>query len=154
MTDKMKRLEKEAVTKLAFLSDAHGFSRLLTKRDKWTTTISALSTDIAVEIELDWRELDVFVLITALADGELPGGYYVSSGKKCRIHLENVLKDRCGVSDADLRNSVKPQVARSERDECTMERRLDEYLRLAKQHISEIRERGVRLFEGGAGVSP
>lgn len=146
MTHKTRQVEAYAVEKLSAL-DRHGFSRPLVKRDKWSTTISSLSTEIAIELELDWRDLDVFVLVTGLSDGQLPGGYYVSNGKKCRIHLENVLKDGCGVSDADIKKSVTQQLDRCNRDEGTMERRLDEYLQLVEEHISAIQEHGLQLFE-------
>lgn len=146
MTDKTKYVEKYAIKKLSAL-DAHGFSLPTAKREKWSTTVSSLSSDIAIELELDWRELDVFVLVTALSDGRLPGGYYVSEGKKCRIHLEDVLKDRCGISDADIQSFLKNQPSRSERDETTMKSRLDDYMRLVEQHISVIKEHGLRVFE-------
>lgn len=146
MTDKTKRVEEYAIEKLSIL-DAHGFSRPEADREKWSTTVSSLSSDIAIELELDWRELDVFVLVTALSDGKLPGGYYVSEGRRCRIHLENVLKDGCAISEADIRSVLKQQPPRSERDETTMKSRLDDYMRLVEQHVSVIKEQGLRVFE-------
>lgn len=146
MTDKTKPVERYAIKRLSIL-DVHGFSRPKANREKWSTTVSSLSSDIAIEIELDWRELDVFVLVTALSDGKLPGGYYVSEGKKCRIHLENVLKDGCAIGETDIRSFLRKQPPRSERDEATMETRVDDYMRLVEQHISVIKEQGLRAFE-------
>lgn len=146
MKDKTKRIEEYAVEGLAVLKE-YGFLRPTVKKDKWSTTISSLSSDIAVEVELDWRDLDVFVLVTALSDGKLPGGYYVFNGKRCRIHLEDVLKDICGVSDVDVCNLLKKQPANSDRDEATMKSRLDFYMELLKKYISVIQQQGLRLFK-------
>lgn len=146
MTNMIKHVEEYAIKKLSAL-DVHGFSRPIAKRKKWSTTVSSLSSDIAIELELDWRELDVFVLVTALSDGKLPGGYYVSEGRKCRIHLEDVLKNCCGVSEADIRSCLNQQSSRSERNETTMDSRLDDYMCLLEQHLSVIKERGLRVFE-------
>ncbi len=146
MTDNTKHVEEYAIRKLAILG-VHGFSQPTAKREKWSTTVSSLSSDIAIEVELDWRELDVFVLVTALSDGALPYGYYVSGGKKCRIHLEKVLKGGCAISEAEIRNSLKKPPPRSKKDETTMKSRVDDYMRLLEQHISTIKEQGLRVFE-------
>jgi len=146
MTYMNKYVERYAIKKLSILKE-NGFSIPTAKREKWSTTVSCLSSDIAIEIELDWRELDVYVLVTALSDGSLPGGYYISGGKKCRIHLESILKDEFGVSDADIQKYLKKQPARAEKTEATMISRLDHYVQLLRQHISIIMEYGLRLFE-------
>lgn len=146
MTDTTNRIEEYAIKKLSIL-DVHGFLRSAVKRERWSTTVSYLSSDIAIEVELDWRELDVFILVTALLDGSLPDGYYVSGGKKCRIHLEKVLKDGCAISESEIRSSLKKQPPRSERNETTMKGRVDDYVRLLERHMSKIKEQGLRLFE-------
>ena len=50
--------------------------------------------NIGIEIEIDWRDFDVFVLVVRLEDGNIPGGYYVSDGKPCRYHIQKVISDR------------------------------------------------------------
>ncbi len=49
---------------------------------------------IFVELELDWRESTLSVLMGALVDGEVPSGYYVdAAGRKARWHLGAVLAE-------------------------------------------------------------
>jgi len=52
------------------------------------------SDSIAIEIEIDWRDFDIFVLLVRLQDKNLPNGYYVSDGVPCRYHLQQVITDR------------------------------------------------------------
>ncbi len=72
----------------------YGLSRPVIKRDDWTTSVDWLGADIAIEIELDWREFDAFVLVVRLENRQLPQGYYVSNGKPCRFHLQKVIQER------------------------------------------------------------
>jgi len=47
-----------------------------------------------VEVELDWQEEALFVLVGELEDGQVPGGYYVDGrGRKVRWHLGAVLSE-------------------------------------------------------------
>ena len=73
---------------------AHGFSEPLVKREDWFTVIDWLGDRIAIEVELDWRNFDVFVLIVRLENGKLPGGYYMKDGRLLRIHLEEVIRKK------------------------------------------------------------
>lgn len=50
---------------------------------------------IAIEVEIDWREWDLFLLVVRLESGRLPDGYYVSSVGRCRLHLTDLM-DRGG----------------------------------------------------------
>lgn len=62
---------------------------------------------IFVEVELDWQEEALFVLVGALVDGKVPDGYYVDGGgQKVRWHLSTVL-----ASGGRLRNSQRLQRA-------------------------------------------
>ncbi|NLN02393.1 MAG: hypothetical protein GX174_10890, partial [Lentisphaerae bacterium] len=132
MTDKTKHVEEYAIKKLLFL-DAYGFERPTTNKDKWCTTISCSSVDISIEVELDWRELDVFVLLRAIQNDGFSGGYYVSGGKRCRIHLEKFLKDSCAISEDVMRSSLRKQPPRSERNETTMKSHIDDYMWLLRR---------------------
>jgi hypothetical protein len=63
---------------------------------------------VFAEVELDWRENAVFVLVGALSDGQVPDGYYVSSeGKRARWHLSEILES-CERRDSasELRQAV------------------------------------------------
>ena len=70
-----------------------GFSEPVIERKDWNTVIDWLGTDIALEIELDWREFDVFLLVVRLENSQLPQGYYVSNGEPCRFHLQKVIEE-------------------------------------------------------------
>lgn len=144
--NKIKKIEEYVNKRLTFLAK-YGFSRVLIARSAWSTVISCLSDKMAIEIELDWRELDVFVLVTALSNGKLPNGYYVSEGKPCRIHIEKVLTVGCNINYDDIRKLIKKQPARSERDELTMKTHIDSYMQLIEQYIPVIQKCSIHLFE-------
>jgi hypothetical protein len=77
-------LENSIVNKIInLLADfySYGFSTPLVKSEDWSTTITLMLTRIALEIEMDWRDFDIFVLIVRLENGNLPCGYYVSNGR-------------------------------------------------------------------------
>ncbi len=55
-----------------------------------------------VEVELDWKEEAVFVLVGELEGGEVPGGYYVDGlGRKVRWHLGVVLREGGFVQESE-----------------------------------------------------
>jgi len=144
--EKTEQIETLVVKKLAFLQEKHGFMSPIVNRERWCTTISYLADEIAIEIELDWRDLDVFVLITKLENGRLPSGYYVSNGKKCRIHLEKVLREVLKVDAGHIKKVLGFIPDRSQRDKSTFENRLDAYLVLIREHVTKICEKGATLF--------
>jgi hypothetical protein len=86
-------IEKWVIDQFSELEN-YKFSKPVVKRDGWTTSVDWLGSDIAIELELDWREFDAFIFIVRLEDGQLPQGYYVSNGKPCRFHLQEVVKER------------------------------------------------------------
>jgi hypothetical protein len=106
MNDK-NEIETFVLDKFTFLQSEFGFSDPIWRRDVWITTISYLSKEIGIEIELDWRDLDVFILITKLDKGKLPRGYYVVNGRVCRLHLEEVLQNSLNVSKDEIHKSDK-----------------------------------------------
>lgn len=73
---------------------SYGFSKPRLNQEEWSTTLTLMLTDIALEVEIDWREFDVFVLVVRLENGEIPSGYYVSEGRSCRLHLQKVISDQ------------------------------------------------------------
>ena len=63
---------------------------------------------VFAEVELDWRENAVFVLVGALSNGLVPDGYYVGTdGNRARWHLAEVLES-CERRDSasELRRAV------------------------------------------------
>ena len=95
-------IEFFVLKKFSFLQDKFGFEKPIFNRDKWNTTVSYLSKEIGIEIELDWRDFDVFILITKLYEGKLPEGYYMSKGKTCRVHLEEILQTNLNVGKIEV----------------------------------------------------
>jgi hypothetical protein len=65
-------------------------------------------TDIALEIEIDWRDFDLFVFIVRLENGNLPSGYYVSEGRPCRYHLQKVIADKKWGVDQEALAMISP----------------------------------------------
>ena len=65
-------------------------------------------TKIALEIEIDWRDFDVFLLIVKLENGDLPSGYYVSKGLPCRYHIQKVISDRHWIVDREALVAISP----------------------------------------------
>jgi hypothetical protein len=86
-------VEKSAESEFAFLLPL-GFSEPIVERNSWGTSVDWLQGSIALELELDFRELEVSCLVVRLKNGKLPDGYYVAEGRRCRMHLLRVIKDR------------------------------------------------------------
>ena len=76
-----------------------GFSKPIISHDNWSTVIDWMGAEIALELELDWREFTAFFLLVQLEEGKLPVGYYVSNGRPCRYHLQKVVKERAWTVD-------------------------------------------------------
>lgn len=68
-----------------------GFNKARVKRTWWGTTILYKGNGVGVEVELDWRDVGVFVLLVHLENGKQPAGYYMHEGKRVRVHIEDVL---------------------------------------------------------------
>ena len=114
MTDQTE-IENWVINQFTELTD-YGFSEPVIKREDGSSVFDWLGSDIALELEFDWRELDVFLLVVRLEDGQLPQGYYVSNGKPCRFHLQKVIKEkRWSVALAEMKViSVKGNHKRSQ----------------------------------------
>jgi hypothetical protein len=64
------------------------------EREGGRSLLTYLLPEVFVEIELDWRELAVFVLVGEPVEGKLPGGYYVDGrGRKVRWHVAAALEE-------------------------------------------------------------
>jgi hypothetical protein len=88
------KLLKQVLAEFDVLVQEHGFAQPAISREEWMTRVDYLHKDIGIEIELDWRDFDIFTLIVRLENGNLPSGYYVANGKKCRKHLANICKEQ------------------------------------------------------------
>lgn len=88
----MDKLIQTALEQFLFLEEKKGFATPIIKKDIWITTLTYLKNEIGIELELDFRDLDFFVLLVKVNNGELINGYYVSDdGEKIRIHLEEIV---------------------------------------------------------------
>lgn len=142
------RFTQYVLCELAVLVNEHEF-RPPTISVDWITRIDFLRDSIAIEVEIDWRELDVFFLVVRLEDGRLPEGYYVSRGRRSRVHLLNLIVERKWAVDHELvsrirmRNKVDPR----KRDiECLKAQVLDQRA-LLLSCIDQILAENVGLFD-------
>ncbi len=103
-------LEQHAESAFGFLRDEHG-AKFRAERQSHRTVLAYVLPAIFFEVELDWREAAVFLLLGRTIEGRRPKGYYVDeSGRKVRWHLVAVL-DRdgpvCRAIAADLRRVAR-----------------------------------------------
>jgi len=116
-----------------------GFQSPKVSEEDWMTRIDYIKGDLAFEIELDWRDFDLFVLLVRLENGQLPSGYYVSNGRKCRKHLNNVIREqRWG--------QVLPAPLRKTRDVADIKDTAAQAKRAFLEHLERIAQAGDALF--------
>jgi hypothetical protein len=136
-----KSIESLVLEKFSFLQDEFGMGKAILNRDTWNTTVSYLAKEIGIEIELDWRDLDVFILITRLDNGKLPKGYYVVNGKTCRVHLEEVLKNNLNVDKTVIQDLIQSgQKKKRKRNQEAMIERMTSYQQLVQKYAGAILE--------------
>ncbi len=58
----------------------------------WHTSIVYPLEPVGIELEIDWREYGIFLLVVRLHNGKMPEGYYESDGREGRVHLLNIAK--------------------------------------------------------------
>ncbi len=141
-------IESLVLDNFSFLQDKFGLTKPIFNRDRWNTTVSYLSKEIGIEIELDWRDLDMSILITKLDEGKLPKGYYVSDGKTCRVHLEEVLQNNLNVGENELQEIIQSSKKKKQkRNQETMAAKIAAYQQLLNRHAGAICTAGVSLFK-------
>lgn len=91
--DRVEAIRNIVIKKTEFLHE-FGYSKTKEKSNIWNYTLSyiSVSKEFAIEFEIDYRDLDIFVLVAILDNGELPGGYYMNKGKRVRIHFEKLFE--------------------------------------------------------------
>ena len=143
-----KEIESLVLDKFSFLQDDFGLNKPILNRDTGNTTVSYLSKEIAIEIELDWRDFDVFILITKLDGGRLPKGYYVFRGKTCRVHLEEVLQNNLNVGKNEIQELVQSGKKKKQtRNQQTLTQRISAYQQLLRNYAGAICSAGDNLFQ-------
>lgn len=106
-TDKKKWIVETIIELLASLY-AYGFSKPQVTKEEWSTTLTLMLTEIALEIEIDWRDFDIFILVVRLENGKMPSGYYVSEGRPCRYHLQKIISDQNWKVDQESLSMISP----------------------------------------------
>jgi hypothetical protein len=61
------------------------------QNDFWQPVLAYTVGPVTVEVELDWREKSVFILICRTVDGRRPPGYYRHDGRLMREQLAEAL---------------------------------------------------------------
>ncbi|MBY6037231.1 hypothetical protein KUV80_11225 [Fictibacillus nanhaiensis] len=72
----------------SYLINEYGFSEPVATDGSWKTTFFYEKSDIAIEIELNYREMDAFVYMIKLENGKLPNDH--ESARKMLEVLINV----------------------------------------------------------------
>ncbi|MEH0825747.1 MULTISPECIES: hypothetical protein [unclassified Micromonospora] len=84
-------IERRAEEALGLIADENGAVATL-QREAGRTVVATVLPSVFVELELDWQEQAVFVLVGEPFDGQRPAGYYVDpQGRKARWHLSAAL---------------------------------------------------------------
>lgn len=148
--DRKNRVVENIIASLVNLY-SYGFSQPRVTQEEWSTTLTLMLTDIALEIEIDWRDFDIFVLVVRLEDGSLPSGYYVSEGRPCRYHLQKVISDRKWNVDQDALAMISPgkkgKQQNTKRSEDGMLDRFREYKKVLDSCVENLVEEGDTIFQ-------
>jgi hypothetical protein len=57
------------------------------------SVLAYIYCSLVFEVELNWRERAVFLLVGRAPDGRRPPGYYMYNGKRVRLHLAQALME-------------------------------------------------------------
>jgi hypothetical protein len=134
-----------AKQRLAFLEETHGLRR----RQEGRTPVTVLryrGRELGFEVEFEWREAMVNLLVVRLSDGAPPpaGSYYMHEGRRIRRHLGEVtagsfpdetrrLREAYGLREPDRYHRMKLQV--------------DVYAEVLRRVADDVLRRGQEVFE-------
>lgn len=138
--NQQEELLKQVLAEFDVLVQEHGFAQPSISKEDWMTRVDYLHKDIGIEIELDWRDFDVFTLIVRLENGALPSGYYVANGKKCRKHLANICTEQQWPKPASTSGQNE------KRTEADFKRAIDSSKKMVMEHLPSLLEKGESLF--------
>ena len=129
---------------------SYGFSEPRVYQEKWMTTLILMLTDIALEIEIDWREFDIYVLVVRLENGNLPSGYYVSEGRLYRYHLQKIVVDQKWYVDQEALAMILPgnkgKRQNTKRTEDSMLNRFHAYKKVLDSCVDNLVQEGEAVF--------
>lgn len=133
----------------SFLCSEYGFYQPIVSNEGYTTTIDFLENDLAIELEFEWREFCVFLMVVRLTDGKLPEGYYTYLGKKVRLPLMHLIEKYKWHVETDLIEEIK-RIGRKKRTDLEpddLRSQVSLYKKLLRFCIKNILEEGVYLFD-------
>ncbi len=128
----------------------YDFSKPQVIEKSWSTSVVLMQNEFALEIEIDWREFDIFVLVVRLENGKMPDGYYVSQGRRCRHHLQKIIIEQNWKVDRDAFSMLLPNKKNKHQKPRRTEEYLIEMFRIYKKVldscIENLVEKGSSLF--------
>jgi hypothetical protein len=83
----------------SYLISDYGFSEPVATDGSWKTTFLYVNDQIGIEIELNYRDMDTFVFMRKLENGELPKDQ--ENDKPVRIQLEKIIDIEPSKSNGD-----------------------------------------------------
>jgi len=137
-------IEQLSLQAFTFLQKEYGFKPPKIRRETWMTRMDFIYGKIAIELEIDWRESDVFLLIVRLEGGNLPKGYYVSGGKRTRVHLLTIIERKSWPVDQSLISQIRSHRGRSASE---LTSKVEAYSKLLRFCLAQLLAAGDTLFE-------
>ncbi len=103
--------------------------------------------DSVFEVEFDWSEMAVFLLVCQPGpSGGRPGGYYRDRGQLVRVHLLEAL-GRAGLADDGLRSALRAVTRRS--GASAMEAQIALAANTLAEVLAALRDRYGSVFDSG-----
>lgn len=103
----------------AFLIGEFGFKEPQVQDQRTSSTFRYLDGELALEVEVEYCQFFIFVLVVKLEEGRLPQGYYQAKGTACRLHLQDIIK-KFGLLPAEecdvLRSLARARAANGSND--------------------------------------
>ena len=96
------------------------------------------------EVEYDWHEQAVFLLVCRTIEGARPGGYYMFARQRVRVHLLQALES-AGLADEPLRAELRGATRRS--GAAAMADQLAVLSAVLAGHFDAVIERYDRVFQ-------
>ena len=137
-----------AIQEYSFLCSKFGFKPPLVQNKLFTTHIDYLYNDIAIEIEIDWKDICIFLLVVRLDGGKLPKGYYMTNGAKSRLHLFQIIQyNNWEVDLTSIIKKTKNNLIEGEQQiQIAMREELIAWRKILKSCLDLIVKNGVNLF--------
>lgn len=133
----------------SFLCNEYGFNQPIISKEGYSTTLDFLEKNLAIELEFEWREFCVFLLVVRLTNNDLPTGHYIYLGKRVRLPLIQLIEERSWQVDKNLIVQIK-QIGHKKRINLSpddLKAQVSLYNKLLRSCINKILEEGVKIFD-------